>query len=246
MSSSGTAVTRRILPDALARRARAFVAAGSVVVPAVAASTVVLLRDGAAGLEVYVHRRHTGMVFAGGMLAFPGGRVDPVDLAATDDLPAWVRQLDVDAQAASGFVRAAVRETHEETGVVLEPDHLVPWARWVTPRFEQRRYDTWFFLAGLPEGQVPEDVSGEVEDVAWLSPADAVDRADRGELAMLPPTRTVLAELALCTSVASALAAGDGRVVETVLPGWLDDGDDVWVLLPTDDDYPGDDPGEPT
>ncbi|WP_084469395.1 NUDIX hydrolase [Jiangella gansuensis] len=219
--------SRRVLPEAVAQRARAFAAGGLPVADARPAATVALLRDTPGGLEVYVHRRHTGMPFAAGMLAFPGGRVDPVDIADGGD----------------GFVRAALRELHEETGVVLEPGQLVPWAHWITPRFEERRYDTWFYLAGLPSGQQPADVSGEADEVGWTRPADALARADRGEVIMLPPTHVVLTSLTGFATAAEALSAGAGRVVETITPGWLDDGEQVWGLLPDDADYPGDDHG---
>ncbi|SEF13135.1 NUDIX hydrolase [Jiangella alba] len=198
------------------------------VVPARPSATVALLRDTPAGVEVYVHVRHVGMAFAAGMLAFPGGKVDPADGADPDD----------------AFVRAAIRETHEETGVELTPGELVPWAHWITPRFEERRYDTWFYLAALPSGQATADVSGEASRVEWVRPADALARGDAGEWVMLPPTAVVLASLTGFATTAEALAAGAGRAVETVVPGWLDDGERVWALLPGDPDFPGDDPGD--
>lgn len=214
------------MPGPLAERARAFMAGGLPVVASRPAATVGLLRDSAGGIEVYVHVRHVGMAF-GGMLAFPGGKVDPAD--GTDP--------------AEAFVRAAIRETLEETGVVLTPGELVPWAHWITPRFEQRRYDTWFYLAALPSGVEPADVSGEASEVGWVRPADALARADAGEWVVLPPTAVLLASLAGFATVAEALAAGTGRRIATVLPGWLDDGARVWSLLPGDPEYPGDDRG---
>ncbi|TDD70545.1 NUDIX hydrolase [Jiangella aurantiaca] len=215
------------MPARIAERARAFAAGGLPIVPSRPAATVVLLRDAGFGVEVYVHVRHTAMAF-GGMLAFPGGRVDPAD----------------GADPAEAFVRAAIRETQEETGVVLTPGDLVPWAHWITPRFEERRYDTWFYLAALPDGQETADVSGEASEVGWVRPADALARADAGEWVLMPPTAVVLASLTGFATVAEALAAGTGRRVETVVPGWLDDGTQVWGLLPEDPDYPGDDPGD--
>jgi len=237
----------RILPEAQARRARAFVAGARPTVHARTAATVMLLRDTRRGLEVYVHLRHTAMAFAGGMIAFPGGCVDPGDRdpgSESADLPGWAEGLDTDPATSRAFVRAAIRETHEETGVRLDPADLVPWARWVSPRFEERRYDTWFFLAALPPGQEAADVSGEVEHVEWLPPATAIERAGAGELVMLPPTYAVLDELRGFATAAEALAAGVGRVIDTIQPGWVDDGEHVRVLLPSDPDYPGDDPGD--
>ncbi|GAA3816079.1 NUDIX hydrolase [Nocardioides panacisoli] len=88
------------------------------------AATVVLLRDGAPGPEVYLLRRHVTMDFAGGMCVFPGGGVDPRDFDTTvgwAGLPpaAWAERLGTDEELARALVCAAVRETFEESGVLL-------------------------------------------------------------------------------------------------------------------------------
>jgi 8-oxo-dGTP pyrophosphatase MutT (NUDIX family) len=214
--------------------------------PARPASSVVLVRDGEPGLEVYVHVRHTTMAFAGGMLAFPGGRVDSADAAgAVADVGWWAQRLGTDdAGSARAYVNAAVRETEEETGVRLAARDLHPWAHWITPRFEPRRYDTWFFLAALPSEQSAHDVSGEASTVAWATPSGLLSESALPGATMLPPTRSILDELALFTTVQNCLAACSNRVVGAVLPGWVDAGDVVRALLPGDDEYPGDDPGE--
>ena len=86
------------------------------------AATVILLRDGAAGLEVWLLTRVTQRVFAGGMSVFPGGRVDDDDAAlpftegSFDDL---AQRLDCSPELARTLLGAAVRETFEETGVLL-------------------------------------------------------------------------------------------------------------------------------
>ena len=76
-----------------------------------------------------------------------------------------------------------------QAGLVAAASALRPWARWVTPEFERRRFDTWFYLARLPDGQEARDLGGEGEQAAWLDPADALDRHAAGELPMLPPTQ---------------------------------------------------------
>ncbi|MFT4088432.1 MAG: NUDIX domain-containing protein [Gordonia sp. (in: high G+C Gram-positive bacteria)] len=88
------------------------------------ASTVVLVRDGAAGIEVFLQRRVRQMVFAGGMTVFPGGGVDPRDVDAeiawAGPEPAWwARTFNTDDDTARALVCAAVRETFEECGVLL-------------------------------------------------------------------------------------------------------------------------------
>jgi 8-oxo-dGTP pyrophosphatase MutT (NUDIX family) len=137
--------------------------------------------------------------------------------------------------------RLALSELFERRGLAIRSDLLVPWAHWITPRFEPRRYDTWFFAAALPEGQQARDVSGEADHADWIRPPDAVAAADSGEVAMLPPTRVVLEQLASYDSVGAVEAAAAGRAIETIMPGWVDDGEAVWALLPGDPGYPGDD-----
>jgi 8-oxo-dGTP pyrophosphatase MutT (NUDIX family) len=97
--------------------------AAAPVEPKVAASTI-LLRDGASGVEAFLLRRRTQMAFAGGMVVFPGGGVDPRD--ATDDVgwagpppSTWAERLGLDDAAARAVVSAAIRETFEESGVLL-------------------------------------------------------------------------------------------------------------------------------
>ena len=119
--------TRR-LPPALVEHARAFLRGDRLPVTPKGAATVVLLRQGAGGyddrLEVYLLRRHSRMAFAAGMYAFPGGTVDPRDsdraVAWAGPSPAeWADRLDCDELGARALVCAAVRETFEESGVLL-------------------------------------------------------------------------------------------------------------------------------
>ena len=116
------------LPDALVAQVRAYAAGDAVPAEPRDAATVVLLRPGADGSDVYLLRRQTSMAFAGGMCVFPGGGVDPRDF--DDELvdrglwagptPAeWAERLGCDEPRARALVCAAVRETFEESGVLL-------------------------------------------------------------------------------------------------------------------------------
>ncbi|MFC9687445.1 NUDIX hydrolase [Kribbella sp. NPDC056951] len=229
------------------------------------ASTVILLRDTAAGPEVYLLRRQLSMAFAAGMTVFPGGRVDPTDATVADSWsgppPSWFAdRLGCSRETASAYVAAAVRETFEESGVllagpsassvvadtsgddweadrvalenrslgfadflhrrglVLRADLLGAWAHWITPEFEPKRYDTAFFVAALPAGQITRDVTSESDQVAWLRPADAVAAADTGSVLMLPPTYLSCADLTPYDDVAAALAAAGNREIPTIMP----------------------------
>jgi 8-oxo-dGTP pyrophosphatase MutT (NUDIX family) len=88
------------------------------------AATVMLLRSGESGLEVYMLRRKPSMAFAPGAFVFPGGSVDPRDADeevawAGPSAQEWGRIFDAPPELARALVCAAVRETFEESGVLL-------------------------------------------------------------------------------------------------------------------------------
>lgn len=243
------------LPDAFAEQARDVIEGRVEVARPRDAATVVILRDHPErGLQVFMLRRAASMAFAPGAYVFPGGSVDPRDSDRTigwaGPAPAaWGAAFGAGETLAGELVCAAVRETFEESGVllagptsdsviddtrgadweadrqalidrtlsfaglldrrglVLRSDLLRPWAHWITPAIERKRYDTRFFMAAIPPGQRARDVSTEADRVAWLSPADAVARMRAGELALLPPTLVTLLELTAYDSVAAVLAA---------------------------------------
>ncbi len=224
------------MPPELAERARALVYGGDWTAPEPRpASTVVLLRDGVAGVEVALLQRAANLGFARGMYVFPGGALDVAD-----------------AELGDPWLVAAVRETFEECGVLLtdpappaaafadrERDFagllaefglkpnlaaLHPFAHWVTPEVESRRFDTRFFAAALPAGQDLADFTTEHQNVGWFDPA-AIDG-----LPMLPPTTAALADIARFDTVAEALA--EHRSPVPIMPKPVPaDGDITWVLV---------------
>lgn len=118
-------------------------------------------------------------------------------------------------------------------GLTLRSDLLLPWSRWITPEFEPRRFDTYFFVALLPEGQRTRDVSGEADHTLWLRPADALARAEAGELTMLPPTMVTLAQVTAAgdlTGVARAAANRDAATPVTPSLDLPEDGEPRFVL----------------
>ncbi|MCE6996804.1 NUDIX hydrolase [Saccharothrix sp. S26] len=239
------------------------------------AATVVLVRDGEAGLEAFLLRRVAGMAFAGGMTVFPGGGVDRRDadtsVAWSGPPPSWwAERFGCTVELATALVCAAVRETFEESGVllagpsassvvadtrgfagaraalvarelslaqflaaeglVLRADLLRPWANWLTPVEEPRRYDTYFFVAVLPSGQRADGATTEASDAAWQRPADALAEWKSGQRALMPPTWVTLAELDELGTVSAVLSAG--RTVSKVIPKLVRDGDVLRVVLP--------------
>ncbi len=147
------------------------------------------------------------------------GRAPDADELAS---PAWEER-----RAALAGGRLALAEVLAGAGLVVAASSLVPWARWVTPGFERRRFDTWFYLARLPAGQRARDLGGEGERAAWLDPGDAIERHAAGDLPMLPPTLVCLEELAAGGSVDDLLATP--RTVRPVSP-WVARGADGPVL----------------
>ena len=116
---------------------------------------------------------------------------------------------------------------------MLRADLLRPLAHWITPEIEPKRFDTKFFLAQMPAGQVTRHVGGEADQRLWVRPQDALDAG----LTMMPPTAAVVRELAAFEDVASALAAT--RTITPVLPKFVvDASDNVAFLLPGDPGYP--------
>jgi 8-oxo-dGTP pyrophosphatase MutT (NUDIX family) len=270
------------LPESFVEGARAFVDGTKQPVEPRDASTVVLLREGddqPGGLEVYLLRRTLDMAFAGGFCVFPGGGVDKRDfdhhIGWVGPSPQdWADLLDTSEEHARALVCAAVRETFEESGVLLagagedslvadttgedwerdrqllearelaftdfldrrglrlRTDLLELWGSWVTPVFEPRRYDTRFFVAALPEGQITRDVSTESDQVVWMKVRDVIDAVDDGALAMLPPTYATCLELYEHTSTAAALAAASGRDRTPILPEMQVDLDGGYLELP--------------
>ncbi|WP_300679938.1 NUDIX hydrolase [Nocardioides sp.] len=188
------------------------------------AATVLLLRPGTtAPFEVFVMVRRQSMAFAAGVVAFPGGGVSAEDSSPV--APEWVSRLGVTSPAqAAGVVGAAVRELAEETGVVVPVSGLGLWDAWTTPVDVPKRYRTWFFTAVLPEGQEALELSTESSSVAWVSPTDALDRADSREWSLMPPTYSALLRLATYTSVEDVMAATAAAGVEMFTPIVTDDG----------------------
>ena len=125
-----------------------------------------------------------------------------------------VSEADWEADRAAVAARElSMTELLERRGLRLRDDLLLPWARWITPEFEPKRFDTWFFVALLPESQTARDVSGEAEHALWIEPAE------HAGLSMLPPTRTMMRGLTAYGKIAEVVAAASRRDAATpVMP----------------------------
>jgi hypothetical protein len=108
-----------------------------------------------------------------------------------------------------------------ERGLVLRTDLVGAWSHWITPAFEPRRYDTRFFVAALPEGQVVGELPGEADRAHWAPLTRVLEKVDAGEAMMLPPTAITCREVSQF-SAAGILAASAEREVVTIAPELVD------------------------
>ena len=119
--------------------------------------------------------------------------------------------------------------------LVLRADLLRPWANWITPVGEGRRYDTRFFVAAAPQGQIADGATSEAEEVQWQSPAAALAHWQGGGSILLPPTWSQLTALSAFGSVADVLAAEPE--IPVILPTLITDEEQLRVEFPGQDGY---------
>ncbi|WP_426563954.1 NUDIX hydrolase [Angustibacter sp. McL0619] len=137
----------------------------------------------------------------------------------------------------------ALSELLQRRGLILRTDLLTAWSRWCTPVFEPRRYDTWFFVAALPTGQLAREVGGEADHAEWLDASAAAIGGADGSLAMMPPTIVTLEEVADHPDVASLLRCR--RSVRQVMPWLVRAPDSLSIQVDIDGDGGGQ-PGPPS
>src|SRR6185295_12615649 len=145
-----------------------------------AAATTLVLRDAAPGIEVLMVKRSPHASFMPGSYVFPGGAVDTADADAALDEPRDALRLRVGGvtgvgEQAPAVAVAALRECREECHLDLGSTRaLQPWSRWVTPLGLPKRFDTVFFVARAPTGQVPRPDAGETTTLEWVAPGAAL------------------------------------------------------------------------
>ncbi|MBA4112314.1 MAG: MBL fold metallo-hydrolase [Verminephrobacter sp.] len=205
--------------------------------PTLNAATVLLLRDGAQGLEVLMTRRSTTASFAPGAYVFPGGGIDALD--AQSHATAARRATQSDEQLTEAI--AAIRESFEELGVLLArhadgrwagaddiaaldrhapfaaqcqalglqlaADGVFTLARWITDRDLPKRFDVPFLVARMPEGQTPVADEAEQFEPQWVRPQEALERHAAGGFFMIFPTIRTLQRLAQFARADDVLAA---------------------------------------
>ncbi|HXU40034.1 MAG TPA: MBL fold metallo-hydrolase [Blastocatellia bacterium] len=187
------------------------------------AAAIILLKD-QPDPKVFWVKRSPKLKFMGGFHAFPGGQLDKEDgsiiVAGCDGEEAVMRACAVreffeetGVLLAHGAERLSLeriaekrramnenlksfKQTLDEDALEIVGPDFEPAGRWVTPHFAPRRFDTWFFLAWMPEGQEALIETGELETGEWIRPAEALASWQRGEIIMAPPTLHIIRTLA--------------------------------------------------
>jgi 8-oxo-dGTP pyrophosphatase MutT (NUDIX family) len=235
----------------------------------VPASTLLLVRDGEAGLEVLLLTRHAASGFAAGALVFPGGKIDLADEGLFPGEPP--------SHPSPAFWVGAIRETFEECGVLLArrggklldaaevaalpreaahdasafsrllgseklelaTDLLVPFAHWITPPDSPKRFDTHFFVAPVPPDQRPAPDGHETTGLLWTSPHELVEAAKAGRANLVFATRLNLLKLGRSRTAAEALEAARRSKIVTVSPEFIEKPEGKFLRIPEEAGYGG-------
>jgi len=200
------------------------------------AAAIIMLKD-PSDPKVFWVKRNPALAFMGGYHAFPGGQMDKGDSSISVGRceageesamrACAARELFEEtgvllARGAERLSSAQISETRHrlargeksfqqvlaQDNLELDGSTLVPVGRWVTPPFSPRRFDTWFFLAWLPERQEPVIEPGELESGEWIRPDEALDRWKRGGVIMAPPTLHAIRTLAANAGRTDQLQSG--------------------------------------
>jgi len=251
-----------------------------------AAATVILVRELAGTLQVYLLKRSPKSGFMAGNFVFPGGTVDDndrrftlfsncCDLTHADLANRFGPELSL--EEALAFCVAAVRETLEEAGIFLArnsdastaelerisnlrlvsdlaPDWfanlienepwclslstLYCWNHWITPVLMRRRFDTRFFLAEMPSGQICRPDARETVQGLWVNPIQGLAGNLTGTIPLSPPTLVTLHQLSKYRNLAELHSAAAGRSWgRTILPRLVPIGKEAVIVEPWDPQY---------
>ena len=129
----------------------------------------------------------------------------------------------------------------------LDTSRLVALSRWITPKAEQRRYDTRFYLLPFEESQTGAHDDHETTSSFWATPAEVLERWARDEVFLAPPTSQTLAQLSDAHSVAEAIERAATGSLDPICPHFCMDADQMVLALPGDPLFPEQmpSPGDP-
>jgi len=223
------------------------------IVPALPSSSVVLIRDGASGLEVLMVERAKTMKFAPGAFVFPGGKVDEGDC----EHGFWSDYIDMPAAARDLSYRiAGLRELYEEASVFIasasgdetRPDldfrdrirvegatlgvaEMELFAHWVTPEPIPRRFNTFFYLVAH-NGEKARHDGNEAVSYRWVNPEIILEDWENDKVPLMFPTRLNLLRLAEANTVDEAFEQARQRDVVKALPALSRNQEGVSLTIP--------------
>ena len=120
----------------------------------------------------------------------------------------------------------------------IAAEDLAYFAHWITPEGAPRRYDTRFFVAMAPAGQLGEHDNSETVESTWISPHDALERHERGEYELVLPTKKNLEAISRFESVKSLFDyLSTDREVAKIAPRMIAEGNGTRIVLPGDPDF---------
>ncbi len=154
------------------------------------------------------------------------------ELIGADQLASYAKQRDALNARELDFLAFI-----QEEDLTLASHQMQPFAHWITPKMMPKRFDTHFFLAAWPEGQVGAHDGSESVDSVWISPRQALKEAEEGKRTIIFPTQMNLEMLAQSANVAEAFEMARNRKIVTVEPK-LEDRDGTAVLcIPAEAGY---------
>lgn len=224
-------------------------------------SSVLLIRDGVIGLEVFMLKRSEALSFSPGFWVFPGGSVDPSD-----------HNLNTDDDELAAYRLASVRECFEESRLLLAKGDclsaitsinwpaevpegkdflswltsnnlqldlgaLYPLAVWTTPKQAKKRFQTYFFVAEAPADQIGQSDGGETVKAAWVSVSRMVQDIDAGIHQLMFPTEMNCKWLNQYRSVAEVKVALSNHKPPHVTPRMEKREDGIWLNIPMEAGY---------
>ena len=171
------------------------------------AATIKVIREKPnGGIETLLLRRNKKLKFAPKFWVFPGGKIEPKELAGHRN----------ETEAAE---IAAVREAKEEADLDINPAGLKYYVQWTTPVDQPIRFKTYFFHAEIPyEGSVVAVDNSEILEHRWYSPEEALVAASAKEIIILPPTYISLMRIRNCKTYADVVKEWDRHEPHIVVP----------------------------
>lgn len=131
----------------------------------------------------------------------------------------------------------SLNELAKQENIRFAFDMLTPFAHWMTPDIEKKRFDTRFFLTRIPAGQTPLHDAVEMTESRWMTPLEAVTAHRNREIRLMPPTLRSLEDISDITDTASLIQSVQDKKIYPVLPQARKINGELQLLLPHDPDY---------